>query len=71
VEGLQAWNKKTNEKLNAALETPFVIWPSRNATVLPGDQVVYQLGDQIVVLDLRTRRIGLVARGRGPVVILP
>jgi hypothetical protein len=71
VEGLQAWNQRTKEKLNAALETPFMFWPSRNATVLPGDQVVYQLGDQIVVLDLRTRRIGLVARGRGPVVILP
>jgi hypothetical protein len=70
VEGLRAWNKRTKEKLNAALETPFVSWPSRNATVLPGDQIVYQLDDQIVALDIRTRRIGLLALGRGPVVIM-
>ena len=52
-------------------ETPFFAWDSACPNVLPGDQVVYQLGDQIVVGDLNSRQIGLIARGRGPVVVLP
>ena len=38
--------------------------------VLPGDLVVYQLGEQIVVLDLNHRQLGLLALGRSPVVAL-
>lgn len=68
-EGLRATCGKTGAEVEVAMETPFVTWISRSATTLPGDQVVYQLGDQIVILDLPTRRIGLIARGRGPVVI--
>ncbi len=52
------------------LEVPTVAWRTRNATVLPGDLVVYQLGDQIVVLDLESRRLGFLASGRSPLVLL-
>ena len=69
-EGLLARNEETGERINAALETSFLEWYARNATVLPSDKVVYQLGDQIVLLDLNTRKIGLVTIGRGPVVVL-
>ncbi len=51
-----------------ALETPFVRWLPRWPTVLPGEQVVYQLGDQIVLFDIPQRKLGLVAFGRGPLV---
>lgn len=52
-----------------ALETPLLDWPIRNATLLPDDIVIFQLGrNQIVALDLKTDTVGLLARGRGPLV---
>ncbi len=69
-DGLTAWNTATDEFLSVALETPFLSWYARNAAILPGDQVVYQLDDQIVLLDIRSRKMGLLATGRGPVVVL-
>ncbi len=68
--GLSAYNKEKDLRVNAGLETPFLLWFSRYPTILPGDQVVYQLGDQIVILDLNKRKIGLLAVGRSPVVTL-
>ncbi len=53
-----------------AMETPVTNWVTRSPTLLPHDQVVYQLGDQIVLLDLNTRQIGLITRGTSPVVII-
>lgn len=69
-EGVEARNDGTNQKWSAAFETPFAQWLSRSGTLLPGDLLIYQLDEQIVALDLRARRIGLIARGRGPAVIL-
>jgi hypothetical protein len=69
VEGPHARNSATNEELDAALETPFLVWVSRSATLLPEGRVVYQLGDQIVLLDLNGRRIALITQGRGPLVV--
>ena len=68
-DGISAQNKTTGSLLRVALDTPYLRWPPRFATVLPGDLVVYQLGDQIVVLDLNARKLGLLALGRGPVAI--
>jgi hypothetical protein len=71
AEGLWAKNSQTGRSLRVAYETP-LDWSlaARNPTILPGEQVVYQLGDQIVLLDLNTRTVGVVARGRGPLVVL-
>jgi hypothetical protein len=53
------------------LETPVIhTWQSRIATILPGDQVVYELGDQIVLLDLKSMRLALIPLGRGPLAVL-
>jgi hypothetical protein len=69
--GINARNEKTGKSLGIGLETPFLQWRSRYATILPGNKVVYQLGeDQIVMLDLESRKIGLIARGCSPVVTL-
>ncbi len=67
-EGLTAGSKR--RRVHLALETPFVRWPVRNATVLPGDVVVFQLGQQICLFELESKRVGLLAMGRGPVVVL-
>lgn len=56
--------------LRLALETPFYQWRVGKPIVLPSDQVVYECGPQIVLLDIPTRRIAFLARGRSPVVVL-
>ena len=70
-----AWNelsmeKKSNgEKLRFGLETPFLHWWPGEFIVLPDDQVIYQLGNQIVLVDLNKKLIGLLSLGFGPVVV--
>jgi hypothetical protein len=67
-EGLRGVDSKRGEEARLAFETPFRDWKVRNATHLPGDMVLLQLGDdQICLYNSLKRRIALVARGRGPV----
>ncbi len=68
VEGL--WAKKGNMEKRLGLELPFLNWYTSFATVLPGDQVVYQLGNQIVLVDLNADKIGVITKGYSPVVVL-
>ncbi|MHB9132844.1 MAG: hypothetical protein ACYDBB_17380 [Armatimonadota bacterium] len=68
--GLELRNERTGERCDLGLELPFVRWRSERATILPGDQVVYQLGPQIVLFDINTRRLACIARGSRPVVAL-
>ena len=71
IGGLSGENHQTRERLDLAFETPFAAWNIRHGYQLPGDCVVFQLGeDQICILDPKTRRVALVARGHGPVVVL-
>jgi hypothetical protein len=72
VEGLDGTNSIKHAKIHLSFETPFAQWPARNATHLPGDKVLFQLGnDQICLYDPNLRTIALLARGRGPVAALP
>jgi hypothetical protein len=68
--GLKAHNTVTGATIHVAVDTPFVSWLSRCPTLLPGDQVVFEMSGQIVVLDLKTRKLGFVAFGHSPVVVL-
>jgi hypothetical protein len=68
--GLIAWRDRPCRSLSFGLELPCLTWYSRCATVLPSGIVIYELGEQIVALDLRSRRMGVVALGRGPAVVL-
>ena len=67
---LSAKNQKTGETIYISLDTPVAQWRSRAPSLLPGDMVVYQLENQIVLLDLNSKRIGLIAMGWSPVVVL-
>jgi hypothetical protein len=49
--------------------TGFGTWPGRNPSILPGEIAIFALGDQICAWDLNQRKLGLIARGRGPVVV--
>ena len=55
-------------RVHLAWETPAGMLPARYATHLPGDVVVFQLGqDEICVFDPETGQLALVGRGRCPV----
>ncbi|HEY3266485.1 MAG TPA: hypothetical protein VGM37_06140 [Armatimonadota bacterium] len=69
-EGLTA-GRADGSGYTLALDTPFLHWFCRSETTLPNGQTVFQLGPQIVILDLPTRRIGFLAKGRGPAVTIP
>lgn len=71
VEGLHGSNRTTGERVGFSYETPFGEWTVRNATLLPGDKVLFQLGhDQICAFDPASRRVALLWRGRGPVPVI-
>jgi hypothetical protein len=66
---LYAENKKAGKDWRISLDTPFLSWGMLAAAILPGDQLVCNIGNQIAAIDLNTRRIGLIALGYSPVVI--
>ncbi|HEY2584744.1 MAG TPA: hypothetical protein VGI81_03140 [Tepidisphaeraceae bacterium] len=68
--GMRAFNPATGQSLHLAVDTPFLSWQTRWATVLPGDQVVLQIGPQITLVDLNTRELAFVAFGYSPVIVL-
>lgn len=68
--GLQVSFADAPRDYDVGLDTPFVSLLCRNATVLPNDFVVYQMDDMILILDARARKLGMLARGYGPVVAL-
>lgn len=71
IEGLHGENSKSGAEFYFALETPFAAWPIRHMTHLPTDKVLFQLGErQICVVDAESKRIGLLAYGRGPLAVL-
>ncbi len=72
AEGISGTNTTTGERFHYALELPFVGWSIRHASQISGGYVVAQLGSrQICLVDLESRRIALIARGKGPIVVEP
>jgi hypothetical protein len=61
---------KTNLTRSASFGFPGVNFVTRSAVILPGEQVVFQWGDNIMLLDLGTGKMGRVTPGRGPVVVI-
>ncbi len=70
TKGLHATRRADGERLHFALATPFVEWQASDATLLPGGLVVFALGPHVVVLDLTTKRLAVLAVGSSPVVAL-
>jgi hypothetical protein len=68
--GVTVRNEQTGEQFNITYDTTFASWWGRCVTMLPGNLVVFELGSQVCLLDIDKREITLLARGRGPVVIL-
>jgi hypothetical protein len=71
TEGIRVTNTVDGTSfLVMAVEMPWLGWRSCNATVLPNDQLVFQLGEQIIRVDLKRRLAAAIVAGHGPVVIL-
>lgn len=68
--GLTVEDRKTGKEDSYGLETGFMMNFSRRPTVLPGDIVIWELGGRIMAMDLNTRHITQLARGKSPVVTL-
>lgn len=68
--GLVVYYRK-GEQYALGMETPFLVWFTRRVTCLPGDYAVFQLGDYILILHMPTRRLGFLAAGRSPLVVMP
>ncbi len=69
--GIQEAEAHHKSRIHLALEMPCASWLVRNAMQLPGDIVLFQLGeDQICLFDPVTNRVALLCRGRGPVAVM-
>jgi hypothetical protein len=68
--GIEVENSATNERYDVRYDTVFTSWWGRCVTVLPGDLAIFELGRQVCMLDMSRRQITLLARGRGPVVVM-
>ncbi|WP_430685200.1 hypothetical protein [Leptolyngbya sp. AN02str] len=67
--GLTGLNRRTKSSVRFSLETPFIFWSISRAAHLSGDLLVFQLGrHQICLLDPKTKRIALIAKGKELVV---
>ena len=68
---LTANRQSDSERVVLSYETPFGNWVQRNATHLPGDVLLFQLGkDQICAFDPVQRKVALLWHGRGPVPVI-
>jgi len=71
IEGLHGTQTNTGAQVGFSFETPFGAWNVRNATLLPSDKVLFQLGqEQICVFDPTVKRVALVTKGRGPIAVM-
>jgi hypothetical protein len=70
IEGITLTNLQNNKDIHLSLETPFLMWGIRNVYVIPHNQVLMQLGNQIALLDLNEHKLAYLAAGTSPVVIL-
>jgi hypothetical protein len=71
TEGVSAINSRTGEwRPIMSVEMPWMAWFPRNATVLPNDQFIFQLGEQIIWVDLSRNLAAGLAAGHGPVAVL-
>jgi hypothetical protein len=71
IEGLHGTNAVKHTRVYFSFETPFGAWNVRNATHLPGDKVLFQLGEnQICIFDPDAKKVALLTHGRGPVAII-
>lgn len=68
-EGLEVTSRGVGEPYRLALDTPLLSWAPRCATRLPGEQVLFQLGPHLWLLDLGSGRRTPFAKGQGAIAV--
>lgn len=69
-QAITCYNDELPEPLEFAVATTISDWMLRNAVHIAGDHVVFQLGDdQICIMQPQEKKIALLARGRGLLVM--
>jgi len=69
--GIAVGSFDSDDRVHLRLETPFLWLGFEHATVIPGDQVVFELDQHsICVYDAKSRKLGLLTEGRAPIVVL-
>ncbi len=58
------------DSLFLAFDTHLLFWQTSDAWPLPDQRIVYQFGPWIMLLDFNSRRIGVIAEGHSPVLVL-
>ncbi len=67
--GLIAEDSAGSQRIYVSFQTPYLSWFAQFAFVLPGEFVILQLADQLVAVNLNERKMALLARGVGLVVV--
>ncbi|MCZ6835809.1 MAG: hypothetical protein O7G85_08550 [Planctomycetota bacterium] len=62
-------DSNSEQDFSLMFTTAFGTWQGRNASILPGDLVIFEFGGQICALDLNQRKLALICMGYGPVVV--
>ena len=57
------------KKYTLVLATALKRWSWRNPTFLPGDEILCQLHDQVILVNMRTRQVGFLVKGHAPVAV--
>jgi len=59
-----------NNETRLRLDVPFLKWPFCWLSVLPGDEIVFQLGNQICIYSRPENKLALLVKGTSPAVFL-
>ena len=62
--------KRGAETISLRYETTYDAWALENLTAICGGLIVFEAEEQILVAELEERKIGVLALGRGPCVVL-
>jgi hypothetical protein len=69
-QGVTVADPCANQEYKLMIQTPLLTWGIEHVTVLPNDQLVCEMAGQIVIMNLRERKMALLALGLSPVVTL-
>ena len=58
------------KRSDIVLQSPLSSWRIHNLSVLPEGYLLFEFGDQICLLDLPNKTLGMVAHGHRPIVVL-
>ncbi len=71
--GFAVHDRQTDTTFGPNLELPGLAWGASTATLLPHNQVLFELASdppEVVLMDIPSRRLGVVAVGSSPVATL-